>query len=180
MKFIFPQLIFNIEKWKWNEEYQVYVSTLGHFKNKNKKNLPVLVKNSGYLNVRTPVGIKSCHRLVLLTWRPIPNAEDLTVDHLNHNKRDNSLNNLEWVTLQENLRRARKDYYNESEHSLSLPVKMEDKKFLNLDEAVEYLIKKENMIGANQNHIKNRILNAIKNNKKYCGKSWEICLTHNK
>ena len=129
MKYIFPQLIFNIEKWKWNEEYQVYVSTLGHFKNKNKKNLPVLVKNSGYLNVRTPVGIKSCHRLVLLTWRPIPNAEDLTVDHLNHNKRDNSLNNLEWVTLQENLRRARKDYYNESEHSLSLPVKMEDKKF---------------------------------------------------
>ena len=118
MKFIFPQLIFNIEKWKWNEEYQVYVSTLGHFKDKNKKNLPVLVKNSGYLSVKTPVGIKSCHRLVLLTWRPIPNAEELTVDHLNHNKRDNSLNNLEWVTRQENLRRARKDYYSESEDFL--------------------------------------------------------------
>ena len=108
MKFIFPQLIFNIEKWKWNEEYQVYVSTLGHFKDKNKKNLPVLVKNSGYLNVRTPVGIKSCHRLVLLTWRPIPNAEELTVDHLNHNKRDNSLNNLEWVTSSENQKHRQK------------------------------------------------------------------------
>ena len=50
------------------------------------------------------------HRLVLLTWRPIPNAEDLTVDHLNHNKRDNSVNNLEWVTEEENLTRAKNDY----------------------------------------------------------------------
>ena len=173
MKFIFPQLIFNIEKWKWNEEYQVYVSTLGHFKDKNKKNLPVLVKNSGYLNVRTPVGIKSCHRLVLLTWRPIPNAEELTVDHLNHNKRDNSLNNLEWVTRQENLRRARKDYYNESEDFLKpFRIKTENKKFVNLDEAIDYLINEQGMIDVNRNHVKNKILNAIKKNKKYCGKKW--------
>ena len=45
----------------------------------------------------------------MLTWRPIPNAEELTVDHLNHNKRDNSLENLEWVTKEENLRRAAED-----------------------------------------------------------------------
>lgn len=174
MKFIFPQLIFNIEKWKWNEEYQVYVSTLGHFKDKNKRNLPVLVKNSGYLSVKTSVGIKSCHRLVLLTWRPIPNAEELTVDHLNHNKRDNSLNNLEWVTRQENLRRARKDYYSESEDFLKpFRIKTENKKFTNLDEAIDYLINEQGMIDVNRNHIKNKILNAIKTKKKYCGKSWK-------
>ena len=47
--------------------------------------------------------------LVLLTFRPIPNAEDLTVDHLNHNKRDNSLSNLEWVSKVENQERAKTD-----------------------------------------------------------------------
>ena len=45
----------------------------------------------------------------MLTFRPIPNAEDLTVDHLNHNKRDNSLDNLEWVTKEENWDRANAD-----------------------------------------------------------------------
>jgi hypothetical protein len=47
----------------------------------------------------------------MLTWKPIPDAENLTVDHLNHNKRDNSLYNLEWVTQKENLRRAKEDSY---------------------------------------------------------------------
>ena len=108
-----------------------------------------------------------------MTWRPIPNAEELTVDHLNHNKRDNSLNNLEWVTRQENLRRARKDYYSESEDFLKpFRIKTENKKFANLDEAIDYLINEQGMIDANRNHVKNKILNAIKKNKKYCGKSW--------
>jgi hypothetical protein len=46
----------------------------------------------------------------MLTWRPTPNAEHLTVDHLNHNKRDNSLENLEWVSQEENIRRAKADF----------------------------------------------------------------------
>lgn len=33
--------------------------------------------------------------------------EQLTVDHLDHNKRNNSVDNLEWVTRAENMRRAR-------------------------------------------------------------------------
>jgi hypothetical protein len=36
-------------------------------------------------------------------------AENLTVDHLDHNKRNNSLDNLEWVSEEENLRRAKAD-----------------------------------------------------------------------
>jgi hypothetical protein len=49
------------------------------------------------------------HRVVMLTWRPTANAENLTVDHLDHNKRNNSLDNLEWVSEEENLRRAKAD-----------------------------------------------------------------------
>jgi hypothetical protein len=46
----------------------------------------------------------------MLTWRPTANAENLTIDHLDHNKRNNALTNLEWVTREENVRRAEADY----------------------------------------------------------------------
>ena len=110
MKIILPRFLFKIERWKWNSDYRVYVSNLGHIKNEHKQDLPVYIDNNGYCRVHTVCcSYKTVHRLVMLTWRPIPNAEELTVDHLNHNKRDNSLENLEWVTEEENLRRAAED-----------------------------------------------------------------------
>ena len=49
----------------------------------------------------------SIHRLVLMTWRPLPNdGTPMTVDHLDSNRRNNHLDNLEWVSEKENLRRA--------------------------------------------------------------------------
>ena len=110
MKIILPRFLFKIERWKWNSDYRVYVSNLGHIKNEHKQDLPVYIDDNGYCRVHTACcRYKTVHRLVMLTWRPIPNAEELTVDHLNHNKRDNSLENLEWVTEEENLRRAAED-----------------------------------------------------------------------
>ena len=106
---IFPTISLRIERWKFNKDYGVYVSTLGNFKDRYKRRLPIKLKD-GYCYIKTETaGWKSAHRLVMLTWKPIPNAEDLTVDHLNHNKRDNSIHNLEWVTKEENLRRAEED-----------------------------------------------------------------------
>lgn len=108
-RIILPKLNLNIERWKWNKEFRIYVSTEGHFKDEYKNNIPIFLDNKGYVTIRTAYGYKKVHRLVLLTWKPIPNAEDLTVDHLNHNKRDNSLRNLEWVSQKENQERANKD-----------------------------------------------------------------------
>lgn len=106
---IFPSLILNIERWKYNKEYEVYVSNLGHFKDKKKKNLPIKINDNGYCAVNTSVGYKRAHRIVMLTWKPIPNAEEITVDHLDHNKRNNALKNLEWVTYEENQIREKRD-----------------------------------------------------------------------
>lgn len=111
MKFILPKFSFNIERWKFNKEYGVYVSNLGHFKDRQKRNLPFKINTNGYVLVKTEKGYYYSHRLVMLTYRPIPNREKMTVDHLDHNKRNNSITNLEWVTKEENLKRARNDQF---------------------------------------------------------------------
>ena len=100
-------IIFKIERWKFNKEYGIYVSSEGHFKDRYKRLIPVKINRGGYCMIKTEQGDKLAHRLVMLTWRPVPNAEELTVDHLDHNKRYNSIQNLEWVSKQENLKRAK-------------------------------------------------------------------------
>lgn len=107
--------IFKIERWKFNKEYGVYVSTEGRVKNRNKEIVKILIDSKkGYCRVKTEKNIMALHRLVMMTWKPQENMEKLTVDHLNHNKRDNSLKNLEWTTKEENTRRAKLDLFLES------------------------------------------------------------------
>ena len=108
-KFIMPKFIFKVEKWKWNKEYRVYVSNMGHFMDEHKKIIPVKINTSGYIIIKTNYGKVLAHRLVMKTWCPTANMEALTVDHLDHNKRNNAVSNLEWVTANENRRRARAD-----------------------------------------------------------------------
>ena len=180
-KIIFPKINLKIEKWKWNKEYRVFVSSLGRFKDEYKRNLPIKISSkTGYCNVKTSCGYKVVHRLVLLTFRPIPNAEELTVDHLNHNKRDNSLDNLEWVTKEENWDRANADLLKdqiikdtiETDTFICAGTAM----FETLSDAVEYVL---TIFAKNKNEtkketIKKNINKAIKNNKTYCGLKWNI------
>jgi hypothetical protein len=103
---------FSIERWRYNKEFEIYVSNKGHFRNREKKDIPIKIGNGGYCMVYCGGNIHkylSAHRVVMLTWRPTANAENLTVDHLDHNKRNNALENLEWVTQEENTRRAKAD-----------------------------------------------------------------------
>lgn len=110
---MFPTIKFNIERWKYNPTFELYVSNMGHIRNKSKADIAPKIMENGYVVVYV-YGSLNCymllHRVVMLTWKPTPEAENLTVDHLDHNKRNNALSNLEWVTKQENLRRAREDY----------------------------------------------------------------------
>lgn len=107
MRFILPRFFINCERWKWNDDLRVFVSTFGHVKDEHKKNVAPKINDSGYFVVRVKDKWISVHRLVLLTWRPIPNdGEPMTVDHLDSNRRNNRLDNLEWVSQGENLRRA--------------------------------------------------------------------------
>lgn len=109
MRFIMPRFFINCERWKWNNDLRIYVSTHGHFKDEHKRNKACKVKDN-YFWVKVDGRWLPAHRVVLLTWRPLPvNGEPMTVDHLNSITRDNRLCNLEWVTREENLRRANKN-----------------------------------------------------------------------
>lgn len=127
---ILPRLKMNVERWKFSKEYGVYVSTLGNLKDRRKRLIPIKIDKKGYCVIRTEVGFVSVHRLVMKTWKPAPNMETLTIDHLNHNKRDNRLDNLEWVTHQINLERAIEDQVNEivaKEGQIVIPYNANDK-----------------------------------------------------
>jgi hypothetical protein len=66
----------------------------------------------------------------MLTWRPTDDAENLTVDHLDHNKRNNSVDNLEWVTQEENLRRASVDLLPDNECEVEVKPVVKPKQLL--------------------------------------------------
>lgn len=79
-----------------------FVSSLGRFKNKKG----VIMKDyrphhSGYIYLRVNIQKYAFHRLVAQTF--IPNLENKPfVNHIDGNKTNNSVNNLEWSTCAEN------------------------------------------------------------------------------
>lgn len=110
---MFPTIKLNIERWKYNPTFELYVSNMGHIRNKSKADIAPKIMQNGYVVVYVYGSLNKymlLHRVVMLTWKPTPEAEMLTVDHLDHNKRNNALSNLEWVTEEENIRRSKEDY----------------------------------------------------------------------
>ena len=94
-----------IEKWKIIKEYPEYsASTFGNIKN-NKSNKILKVQNNGsYLVISLKKDFNSytkrIHRLIAETFLDNPENKS-TVNHKNHNIKDNRLENLEWFTMSE-------------------------------------------------------------------------------
>lgn len=182
MKIMLPKLIFKLEKWKWNEEYGVFVSNLGHFRSKEKNNIPYKILNSnGYVYIKTKHGDRPAHRLVMLTWCPIEDRENFTVDHLDHNKRNNAVDNLEWVTQYENMDRAKKDMIKEvnvargSKQIISIINIQTSIKtsFNSLDEAIKFYIETSKITDTKgKATVKKKITTAITLGDTYGGYKW--------
>lgn len=95
-----PNFHFSIERWRKNEEYGVWVSTHGRVRLiKNKEFLNIRINQDGYCMVFTDKGAQLVHRLVAYTWLGGKRNAKYNIDHINSNKRDNSVRNLRWIEV---------------------------------------------------------------------------------
>lgn len=104
------------------EKYQV--SDKGRIKNAQTGLLLKPQKNIyGYMSILLYKNIKfqktkpcsfRIHRLVLQTFKPVENMEKLEVNHIDCDRSNNLLSNLEWVTTSENClrKRPKEKFYN--------------------------------------------------------------------
>lgn len=76
------------------------------FNKKTGKYLKGSLDKSGYLRFKLEGKNVSIHRMVLETFNPRQDMYKLEVNHINGIKTDNKLENLEWVTHQENMKHA--------------------------------------------------------------------------
>lgn len=157
-------------------------------KGKAIKKLKTVINNSGYTRIHFTINgktvMRTVHRLVAETF--IPNPKNKTqVNHINGNKLDNRVENLEWVTASENLKHAFKNGLNKSpmlnpetakKHSEKLKGKFTDKQFeksakkvVNVKtgetyKSIKEAAKKENY---SYQHF-SKMLRGIVNNKSNC------------
>lgn len=85
-----------------------YGRTIGRYKEFPERELHPSLTSSGYfeLNLGGRCGEKwLLHRLIATVWLPNPNMLE-TVNHIDGDKGNNSIENLEWCTLNENIQKG--------------------------------------------------------------------------
>ena len=83
---------------------------LGHIRKSQAGIMIQKLTKAGYNQVQLSGHWIGVHRLVLQTFLgPSDNPNRTVVDHINNNKTDNRISNLQWLTNSENIQKAYKD-----------------------------------------------------------------------
>ena len=100
---VVPGIVFN-QKYEVDEQGNIWSPYRG------PRLLHPAPSPKGYLRIvlQTTEGRKTfqVHRLVMMTFNPVEGMENLEVNHLDGNKANNSLENLEWCTGSLNIRHS--------------------------------------------------------------------------
>ena len=92
------------EELKNHEDYEICSAYPHQIRNKTTgKIIGESIKNNGYCQVWLDGKHYLKHRLIAIQW--IPNDDPALkdkIDHINHNRSDNHLDNLRWVSVSEN------------------------------------------------------------------------------
>ena len=89
-----------------------YITDQGEIYNKNTGNILKQKKElDGYIRVSLMkktggTTYVQLHRVLMMAFKPIENMKKLQVNHIDGNKENNILSNLEWVTAKQNIQHA--------------------------------------------------------------------------
>lgn len=143
---------------------EFYSDNSGKMKTRNKAGTDYQI-----INLSTIDGKKKTfrvHRLILMAFKPIEGMENLQVNHIDGNKKNNNLDNLEWCTASENQLHAYRIGLNKSR-------KGENNNFHKLTQKDIDEIFRLRKDGKTQQEIAN-IISCTRSNISYIlnGKSW--------
>ncbi len=93
-----------LEIWVPVHNYENYeISNLGRVRVSKTQRILKPDNVNHYLYVRLNGHKVSIHRLMMKSFNPISNADTMQVNHIDGNKHNNQLDNLEWCTSSENI-----------------------------------------------------------------------------
>lgn len=127
---------------------EIYSDNSGLMKSRNKGNTEYQIINFQLINGKKKTF--RVHRLVLMSFKPITNMDNLQVNHIDGNKKNNSLDNLEWCSAKENIHHA-------IEHNLLKGHKGEKSNFHKLTQEQIDLIFELRKQGLTQQQIANQV-----------------------
>lgn len=87
-----------------NDNGEIFSDISGKMKTRNKGNTEYQI-----INFMTQEGKKKTyrvHRLVMMAFKPIKDMDNLEVNHIDGDKKNNALSNLEWCSSSENQKHA--------------------------------------------------------------------------
>ena len=134
----------NLEEsqWRTHPEFpHILVSSTGQIMSCRVKNgafVPRSLNKSGdYYSVIINGKRKMVHRLVAETYLPCENSDSLVVNHIDGNKLNNDVRNLEWCTQSDNVKRAYSDGY--SSHSKRVRIIETGEEFVSAAECARHI-----------------------------------------